>query len=64
MSGDAITFWSFDAPDTATLVSVRPLLEFCCHWSGIHFRTADVVGRAQGKKAGDWALDHYFKPAR
>ena len=33
-------------------------------WSGIHFRTADVVGRAQGKKVGDWALDHYFKPAR
>jgi hypothetical protein len=31
MSGDAITFWSFDTPDTAALVSVRPLLEFCCH---------------------------------
>ncbi len=31
-------------------------------WSGIHFRTADVVGNAQGKKVGDWALDHYFQP--
>lgn len=29
-------------------------------WSGIHFRTADVVGNAMGKKVGDWALDHYF----
>jgi hypothetical protein len=31
-------------------------------WAGIHFRTADVVGNAQGKKVGDWALDHYFQP--
>ena len=30
-------------------------------WSGIHFRTADVVGNAMGKKVGDWALDHYFQ---
>jgi hypothetical protein len=33
-------------------------------WSGIHFRTADVVGNRMGKKVGDWALDHYFKPTR
>ena len=32
-------------------------------WSGIHFRTADVAGNAQGKKVGDWALDHYFQPS-
>ena len=31
-------------------------------WSGIHFRTADVVGNATGKKVGDWALDRYFQP--
>jgi hypothetical protein len=31
-------------------------------WSGIHFRTADVVGNAVGTKVGDWALDHYFQP--
>lgn len=31
-------------------------------WSGIHFRTADVVGNAMGKKVGDWALEHYFRP--
>ena len=30
-------------------------------WSGIHFRTADVVGNTMGKKVGDWALDHYFQ---
>ncbi len=29
-------------------------------WSGIHFRTADVVGNRIGKKVADWALDHYF----
>jgi hypothetical protein len=33
-------------------------------WSGIHFRPADVVGRAQGQQVGDWALDRYFKRAR
>ena len=31
-------------------------------WAGIHFRTADVDGNAQGKEVGDWALDHYFQP--
>ncbi|TQE19081.1 hypothetical protein Sipo8835_39990 [Streptomyces ipomoeae] len=30
-------------------------------WSGIHFRTADVVGNRIGKEIGDWTLDHYFK---
>jgi hypothetical protein len=33
-------------------------------WSGIHFRTADVVGSAMGMQIGDWALDNYFQPAR
>ena len=32
-------------------------------WSGIHFRTADVVGSAIGTQVADWALDHYFQPA-
>jgi hypothetical protein len=31
-------------------------------WAGIHFRTADVVGSAMGKKVGDWAVDRYFRP--
>ena len=30
-------------------------------WSGIHFRTADVLAAKSGKKVGDYALDHYFK---
>ena len=30
-------------------------------WSGIHFRTSDVLGNNMGKKVGDWALDHYFQ---
>ena len=31
-------------------------------WGGIHFRTADVVGNAQGQNVADWALDRYFQP--
>jgi hypothetical protein len=31
-------------------------------WSGIHFRTADVVGNEMGTQVGDWALDNYFEP--
>ena len=31
-------------------------------WSGIHFRTADVVGNEAGIEVGDWALDNYFQP--
>jgi hypothetical protein len=31
-------------------------------WSGIHFRTADVVGIRTGTQVGDWALDNYFQP--
>ncbi len=30
-------------------------------WSGIHFRTADVIGNALGKRVGDFALNHYFE---
>ena len=33
-------------------------------WSGIHFRTADVVGSATGTQVGDWALDNFFQPNR
>jgi hypothetical protein len=33
-------------------------------WSGVHFRTADVVGNATGARVGDWAIDHYFRPTR
>jgi hypothetical protein len=33
-------------------------------WSGIHFRTADVVGIKAGKQVGDWAVDNYFQPTR
>ena len=31
-------------------------------WSGIHFRTADVVGSGTGTEVGAWALDNYFQP--
>jgi hypothetical protein len=31
-------------------------------WGGVHFRTADVVGNAQGQKVARWALDRYFQP--
>jgi hypothetical protein len=32
-------------------------------WSGIHFRTADLVGVDIGAQVGDWALHHYFRRA-
>jgi hypothetical protein len=31
-------------------------------WSGIHFRTADVVANGIGTDIGDRGLDHYFQP--
>jgi hypothetical protein len=31
-------------------------------WSGIHFRTADVVAAEMGTRVGDWSMDHYFAP--
>ncbi|MFI9176034.1 vanadium-dependent haloperoxidase [Streptomyces lincolnensis] len=32
-------------------------------WSGIHFRTADVVGNRIGARIGDRTMDHYFRPS-
>jgi hypothetical protein len=31
-------------------------------WLGIHFRTADELGRRMGERVARWALAHYFKP--
>ncbi|HJP71678.1 MAG TPA: vanadium-dependent haloperoxidase [Candidatus Limnocylindria bacterium] len=31
-------------------------------WSGIHFRTADVVSIGVGNNAANWTFDHYFAP--
>ena len=33
-------------------------------YSGIHFRTADEVAIALGTQVANWALDHYFAPAK
>ena len=33
-------------------------------WSGIHFRRADEVAFEMGTQVGNWALDHYFAPAK
>ena len=33
-------------------------------FSGIHFRTADEISIAMGTQIANWALDHYFLPAR
>lgn len=33
-------------------------------WQGIHFRTAEEVGRVQGVRIGNWTFDHYLRPAR
>jgi hypothetical protein len=32
-------------------------------WSGIHFRTADVVSNEMAKKVTNWTVDRYFRPA-
>jgi hypothetical protein len=31
-------------------------------WLGVHFRTADELGRRMGERVARWALAHYFKP--
>ena len=31
-------------------------------WAGLHFRTADLQGKALGQKVADYAADHYFQP--
>jgi hypothetical protein len=31
-------------------------------WSGIHFRTADVVSIGVGSNTANWTFDHYFAP--
>jgi hypothetical protein len=32
-------------------------------YQGIHFRTADVLGRAQGTRVAEWAYGHFLLPA-
>jgi hypothetical protein len=31
-------------------------------WSGIHFRTADVVSIGVGNSVANWTFGHYFAP--
>jgi hypothetical protein len=31
-------------------------------WSGIHFRTADVLSNGMAKNVANWTLDRYFRP--
>jgi hypothetical protein len=33
-------------------------------WLGIHFRFADTAGVNMGQRVADWALTHYFGPAK
>ena len=33
-------------------------------WQGIHFRTAEYVGRAQGAQIGHWTYHKYLRPLR
>jgi len=33
-------------------------------WQGIHFRTAEDVGRVQGARIGKWTHAHYLRPLR
>lgn len=31
-------------------------------YQGIHFRTADEVGREQGRQVADWVFEHALQP--
>jgi hypothetical protein len=31
-------------------------------YEGIHFRTADELGRMQGEHVADWAFKHFLQP--
>jgi hypothetical protein len=31
-------------------------------YAGIHFRTADLVGRAQGRRVAEWTFNHFLLP--
>ena len=31
-------------------------------WAGLHYRSADLQGKALGQKVADYAADHYFQP--
>jgi hypothetical protein len=33
-------------------------------YSGIHFRTADVDGRKQGRRVAKWAFKHFLRPLK
>lgn len=33
-------------------------------WQGIHFRTAEDVGRRQGARIGEWTYDKYLRPLK
>ena len=33
-------------------------------WQGIHFRTAEEVGRRQGERIGDWTFSKYLQPLK
>ena len=33
-------------------------------YQGIHFRTADEVGRRQGRRVADWVFEKFLRPAR
>jgi hypothetical protein len=53
-SWDAKYLYGFWRPITAIDARV---------WSGIHFRTADVVSNEMSKKVANWTVDRYFRPA-
>lgn len=47
--------WHSKAVLDATAVDART-------WSGIHFRTADMVSHGVGNNTADWTFDHCFAP--
>jgi len=65
--GDSMTFSVFSTPVNTTITYQR-FSDMAADvvnvriYQGIHFRTADQVGRAQGTAASDWVVSHILRP--
>ena len=67
--GDRTTFSVFSTPVNRTITYHRfsdmadDVVDVRIY-QGIHFRSADEVGRRQGTRAADWAVSHFLRPTR
>jgi hypothetical protein len=68
LNGDGtlnLTITSAAAGETRTYATAAAITQDATNarvWSGIHFRTADVVSGTIGSAVANYTLDHYFQP--